>query len=106
MAMKRLNYDPETCERQERRKMIFANVAKFEEKGIAVTVNEELENQEAHNENRPVAFTAVVCRQAHEDQDLPRRKGLDPRYWTQRLTHRRPQLDEQLGRSSHPFSTA
>ena len=55
MAMKRLKtMIPTLLRDEERRKTIFANVAKFEKKGIAVTVDEEVENCKAHEENRPL----------------------------------------------------
>ena len=53
---------PRLSRDEEGRKTIFTNVAKFEEKGIAVTVDKEVENYEAHTmkptmsaheENRP-----------------------------------------------------
>ena len=36
-------------------------MAKFEEKGIAVTVDEEVENREAHEENRPLWHLPLMC---------------------------------------------
>ena len=41
--------------------MTFANGAKFEEKGIAVTVNEVVENREAQEENRPLWHLLLMC---------------------------------------------
>ena len=62
MAMKRLkSMIPRLSRDEERRKTIFANVAKFEEKGIAVTIDEEVENYEAHEENRPLWHLPLMC---------------------------------------------
>ena len=62
MAMKRLkSMIPRLSRDDERRKAIFANVAKYEEKGIAVTVDEELENRQAHEENRPLWHLPHMC---------------------------------------------
>ena len=52
---------PRLLRDEERRKTIFANVAKFEEKGIAVKVDEELENRQAHEENRPLWHLPLMC---------------------------------------------
>ena len=73
------------------------NVAKFEEKGIALTIDEEVENREAHEENCPLWHLLLMCvdeptniRICHDA------KGVNAWDWT---SYRRPQLDQQLGRS-------
>ena len=85
MAMKRLkSMIPRLSRDEERRKAIFANVAKFEKKGIAVTVDEEIENHEAHEENRPLWHLPLMCvdeptkiRICHDAKALTRGIGLD-----------------------------
>ena len=85
MAMKRLkSMIPRLSRDEERRKTIFANVAKFEEKGIAVTIDEEVENYEAHEENRPLWHLPLMCvdeltkiRICHDAKALTRGIGLN-----------------------------
>ena len=52
---------PRLSRDEERRKAIFANVAKFEKKGIAVTFNKVVENREAHEENRSLWHLPLMC---------------------------------------------
>ena len=58
-------------QKDEKRKEIFVNVAKWSEKGVAVDIDKLIENQKAlGGESSGVAFATPVCRRSYQDSHL------------------------------------
>ena len=62
MALKRLrSMIPKLQRNPERKEIIFENIQKFEDKGIAVPINNVLEDRKALAEGRPIWHLPLMC---------------------------------------------